>query len=212
MWLPWVRSEEAKEKAEERKQERKERKIAMQKERAAEKDKFKARLAKKEEERKALIAKNIQAYKARKAAEKARLKHESVPLDAAVKRAEKIQDEDSASVESAPMQIKKSAAGDKVKIGFYMESMCPGCKYYTKNVLGKLMEKPDFVSMVDFKLYPYGNGRLAGDSIQCQHGAPECEGNTILACMQELYPITRHACSKVLPAVASLTTVYVLGH
>jgi hypothetical protein len=93
-----------------------------------------------------------------------------------------------------------------------MESMCPGCKYYTKNVLGKLMEKPDFVSMVDFKLYPYGNGRLAGDSIQCQHGAPECEGNTILACMQELYPITRHACSKVLPAVASLTTVYVLGH
>ena len=44
--------------------------------------------------------------------------------------------------------------------------------------------------MVDFTLYPYGNGQLSGDSISCQHGAKECEGNTILACMQELYPIT----------------------
>ena len=65
-----------------------------------------------------------------------------------------------------------------------------GCKYYTKTVLGALMEKPDFVSMVDFTLYPYGNGKLTGDSIQCQHGEKECEGNTILACMQEEYPIT----------------------
>ena len=44
--------------------------------------------------------------------------------------------------------------------------------------------------MVDFTLYPYGNGRLSGDSISCQHGAKECEGNTILACLQQLYPIT----------------------
>jgi len=184
--------EEAKEKAAARKEERKQRKIAMQKERDAEKDKFKAKLAKKEEERKELIAKNIKAYKARKAAEKARLdKHdeEQVPLDSVVKRAEAIQDAEKA----APFQVKASAAGDKVKIDFYMESMCPGCKYYTKTVLGKLMEKPDFVSMVDFKLYPYGNGRLSGDSIECQHGAKECEGNTILACMQELYPITEES-------------------
>ena len=65
-----------------------------------------------------------------------------------------------------------------------------GCKYYTKTVLGALMEKPDFVSMVDFTLYPYGNGKLTGESIQCQHGEKECVGNTILACMQEEYPIT----------------------
>jgi hypothetical protein len=32
-----------------------------------------------------------------------------------------------------------------------------------------------------------GNGRLAGDSISCQHGEKECEGNTILACMQVLF-------------------------
>ena len=111
---------------------------------------------------------------------------DQVPLEAVVKRAEAIQDEDKA----APFQVKASATGDKVKVNFYMESMCPGCKYYTKTVLGKLMEKPDFVSMVDFKLVPYGNGRLAGEEIQCQHGDQECEGNTILACMQEHYPIT----------------------
>ena len=63
--------------------------------------------------------------------------------------------------ESAPFVSKKLAKGEKVKVGFYMESMCPGCKYYTKNVLGKLMDKPEFRSMVDFKLYPYGNGRYA---------------------------------------------------
>ena len=32
-----------------------------------------------------------------------------------------------------------------------------------------------------------GNGQLAGDSISCQHGEKECEGNTILACMQVLF-------------------------
>jgi hypothetical protein len=63
--------------------------------------------------------------------------------------------------ETAPFVSKKLAKGEKVKVGFYMESMCPGCKYYTKNVLGKLMDKPEFRSMVDFKLYPYGNGRYA---------------------------------------------------
>jgi len=34
-----------------------------------------------------------------------------------------------------------------------MESMCPGCKYYTKNVLGKLMEKPDFVQVYHMYIY-----------------------------------------------------------
>ena len=73
-------SEEAKQKAAARKNEHKERKIAMQEERDAEKAKFKAKLAKKAEERKELIAKNVEAYRARKAAEKAKLhKHDEVP-------------------------------------------------------------------------------------------------------------------------------------
>jgi len=181
--------EEAKEKADERKEERTERSIKRKQDVDAAHAKTKAFLAKKAEQRKVTIAANIKKYNARKAAEKARLtgeKVDNVPLDAEIKAAEKIQDH----VKVAPFQIKKSAAGEKVKIGFYMESMCPGCKYYTKTVLAKLMEKPDFVSMVDFTLYPYGNGQLSGDAIQCQHGEKECEGNTILACMQEHYPIT----------------------
>ncbi len=43
-----------------------------------------------------------------------------------------------------------STGTEKVKIGFYMESMCPGCKYFTTKVLKELMAKPDFVKMVDF--------------------------------------------------------------
>mmetsp|Transcript_51217 Transcript_51217/g.159995 ORF Transcript_51217/g.159995 Transcript_51217/m.159995 type:complete len:467 (-) Transcript_51217:48-1448(-) len=90
--------------------------------------------------------------------------------------------------EEKPFQIKK--VNGKVELGFYMESMCPGCKYYTSTVLKDLITNTDFNKLVDFKLYPYGNGRISGDSIQCQHGEPECEGNTILACMQSLYPVT----------------------
>jgi interferon gamma-inducible protein 30 len=54
--------------------------------------------------------------------------------------------------------------------------------------------------MVDFTLYPYGNGRLSGDSIQCQHGEDECEGNTILACMQDMYPISEERTTNFVPA------------
>ena len=45
-----------------------------------------------------------------------------------------------------------STGSDKIKIGFYMESMCPGCKYFTTKVLKELMAKPDFVKMVDVKV------------------------------------------------------------
>ena len=51
----------------------------MRKDREAEKAKFKVELAKKDEERKEVIAKNIAAYKARKAAEKDRL-HKKVVI------------------------------------------------------------------------------------------------------------------------------------
>jgi len=80
--------------------------------------------------------------------------------------------------------------GSKVKVEFYMESMCPGCKYFTTNVLSDLISKPGFLDMVDLKVYPYGNGKLTGTSIQCQHGSDECAGNKIIACMQSLYPVT----------------------
>lgn len=81
-------------------------------------------------------------------------------------------------------------ADSKVKVDFYMESMCPGCKYFTNHVLTDLITRPGFRDMVDLKVYPYGNGKLTGTSIQCQHGSEECEGNKIIACMQSLYPVT----------------------
>lgn len=39
------------------------------------------------------------------------------------------------------------------------------------------------------QVYPYGNGQLSGTKIACQHGADECEGNKIIACMQNQYAI-----------------------
>lgn len=80
---------------------------------------------------------------------------------------------------------------DKVKISLYMESLCPGCRIYTDLVLVSLMGIPEFSDMVDLRLVPYGNGKLSGDEISCQHGADECTGNTLISCMQEHYPGTK---------------------
>lgn len=113
--------------------------------------------------------------------------HEVRDLKAAVKPY--VREGEKAAVEVAK-QGAKLAAQDKVKIGFYMESMCPGCKYFTVKVMQDLMKKPEFRSMVDVQVYPYGNGELSGDKITCQHGADECLGNQIIACMQKKYPIT----------------------
>jgi len=81
--------------------------------------------------------------------------------------------------QKAATQIK--ADNGKVKVGFYMESMCPGCKYYTTHVLKDLMDKQEFRQMVDFELVPYGNGNLQGSTVLCQHGPDECYGNQLLA-------------------------------
>jgi len=113
--------------------------------------------------------------------------HEVRDLKAAVKPY--VREGEQAAVEVAK-EGAKLAAQDKVKIGFYMESMCPGCKYFTVKVMQDLMKKPEFRSMVDVQVYPYGNGQLSGDKITCQHGADECLGNQVIACMQKKYPIT----------------------
>ena len=65
------------------------------------------------------------------------------------------------------------AESGKVKVGFYMESMCPGCKYYTTHVLAELMEKQDFRQMVQFELVPYGNGNLQVSVMPPESGPPD---------------------------------------
>ena len=127
--------------------------------------------------------------KAKKTAKAAGAHKQDASVAAAAQRKEHRKNTKAKGAEAAtPMMA--GGAGEKVKIDFYMESMCPGCKYYTKAVLRDLLTKPEFVSMVDFKVVPYGNGRMTGESIQCQHGDDECKGNTILACMQDMYPLS----------------------
>ena len=132
--------------------------------------------------------------KAKKTAKAAGAHKQDASVAAAAQRKEHRKNTKARGVEAAPAEaatpMMAGGAGEKVKIDFYMESMCPGCKYYTKAVLRDLLTKPEFVSMVDFKVVPYGNGRMTGESIQCQHGDDECKGNTILACMQDMYPLS----------------------
>lgn len=57
--------------------------------------------------------------------------HEVKEIKAAVKPL--VREGEKAAV-SVAKEGAKLAAQDRVKIGFYMESMCPGCKYFTVKV------------------------------------------------------------------------------
>jgi len=83
--------------------------------------------------------------------------------------------------------------GPKVKIDFYMEAMCPGCKYFgTGDLVSMLNGLADYVTL---RAIPYGNAALnttVGSphfgEIACQHGPDECLGNKIELCMMHQYP------------------------
>lgn len=81
------------------------------------------------------------------------------------------------------------ADAPKVKVDFYMESLCPGCQYFSTHVLDPVMREPGMSGLVDFKIVPAGNAALEwkGGKLEmtCQHGEEECEGNRILACLSQ---------------------------
>lgn len=75
-----------------------------------------------------------------------------------------------------------------VKIDVYYESLCPDCIGYIVDVL-----YPSSVllgSIVDVTVIPYGNAQEKIDGkkylFTCQHGAQECLGNMIQACLLNL--------------------------
>ncbi|XP_059419704.1 gamma-interferon-inducible lysosomal thiol reductase-like [Carassius carassius] len=80
---------------------------------------------------------------------------------------------------------------DKVTVGLYYESLCPGCRQFL--VLGLL---PTFVMLQDIMaidLVPYGNAQEKEDKgkyiFTCQHGQDECQGNLIETCLLNMFGI-----------------------
>jgi interferon gamma-inducible protein 30 len=74
----------------------------------------------------------------------------------------------------------------KVLVSLYYESLCGGCRDFSKTQLCPLYKSMGDYINVEF--VPYGNARSmvsnsTGDiTILCQHGENECEGNRIQSC------------------------------
>ena len=61
-----------------------------------------------------------------------------------------------------------------------------------RNQLTELLSVPGIYSVANFKLYPFGNGKIYRNgkdiTFTCQHGESECQGNIIATCALDLYP------------------------
>eukprot|EP00242_Pyramimonas_sp_CCMP2087_P004914 CAMPEP_0198214690 /NCGR_PEP_ID=MMETSP1445-20131203/43233_1 /TAXON_ID=36898 /ORGANISM="Pyramimonas sp., Strain CCMP2087" /LENGTH=249 /DNA_ID=CAMNT_0043889977 /DNA_START=17 /DNA_END=763 /DNA_ORIENTATION=+ len=75
----------------------------------------------------------------------------------------------------------------RVKVDFYMESLCPFCGIFATSTLKDMMG--EIGEIVELSMIPSGNMRPdAEGTLQCQHGPGECEGNRVEACAIHLHP------------------------
>ncbi|KAJ4840507.1 hypothetical protein Tsubulata_000443 [Turnera subulata] len=77
---------------------------------------------------------------------------------------------------------------NKVSLALYYESLCPYSANFIVNYLYDVFQDKDLLSIVDIYLSPWGNARLRGNDIVCQHGPNECLLNTVEACAIHAWP------------------------
>ncbi|KAF5176074.1 Gamma-interferon-inducible lysosomal thiol reductase [Thalictrum thalictroides] len=81
-----------------------------------------------------------------------------------------------------------SVSPQKVELALYYETLCPYCSNFMVNYLPEIF-KNGLIDVIDLKLIPYGNAKLASDdTITCQHGQYECLLNTVEACVLHVWP------------------------
>ncbi|CAO2827077.1 unnamed protein product [Amaranthus hypochondriacus] len=84
-----------------------------------------------------------------------------------------------------------SNPNQNVDLTLYYETLCPYCSYFIAHHLVTLFTN-DFISVVNFRLVPWGNSVLLPSGyFQCQHGSGECMLNTVEACAINVYPDTK---------------------
>ncbi|KAK3756571.1 hypothetical protein RRG08_045086 [Elysia crispata] len=100
---------------------------------------------------------------------------------------------------SAPSHVVAMTTGDvtaakPVNMTVYYESLCPGCNFYIHNTLSPLWPKIKDLNLMTVTLLPFGNADEKKIGFQwefhCQHGANECLGNIVEACVLHYYPDT----------------------
>lgn len=83
-----------------------------------------------------------------------------------------------------PPPATNSTTGDDqcVKLGVYMESLCPDSRrFFLRQLVPTYRE---IGAIMDLNLVAFGHARtLANNRMICQHGPRECEGNRRMACL-----------------------------
>lgn len=84
------------------------------------------------------------------------------------------------------LRLRARSAQDKearVTLGVFYESRCPDSKRFFLKQLVPAYK--DIGNITKLQLVPFGHARvLSKDKMICQHGARECEGNRLMACVQ----------------------------
>ena len=81
-----------------------------------------------------------------------------------------------------------ASAPPKVKVMAAVESLCSGCKAFMNDQLYPVFEMLGS-QVVDLDVVVFGNSMidLPGKTVDCQHGAAECDANTYEQCAVDLY-------------------------
>lgn len=83
---------------------------------------------------------------------------------------------------------------DPVELNLYYEVLCPDCKQFISDQVGKAVEQ--IGDIMNLTLVPYGNAQEKWDErikewrYKCQHGEMECWGNLLHTCVLHYYPQT----------------------
>lgn len=73
-------------------------------------------------------------------------------------------------------------SGLKVKLSVFFESLCPDSRRFFTNELEPNIH--DLKDLIQLELVPFGKARIIStERMICQHGANECDGNRIMACI-----------------------------
>ncbi|UJR08894.1 hypothetical protein I4U23_013148 [Adineta vaga] len=82
--------------------------------------------------------------------------------------------------------------GERVNLSVYYETLCPDCRQFITSQVWNAYQS--ILDIVNITFVPYGNARELYRpetklyQFYCQHGAEECYGNLIHACLINFYP------------------------
>lgn len=78
---------------------------------------------------------------------------------------------------------RRAAEKKPIKLSVFYETLCPDSKrFFLKQLVPNIGKIEKFVEL---ELVPFGHARiLSATKMTCQHGARECEGNRLDACIQ----------------------------